>query len=179
MKATKKIRDGLQALGGHGIYEIYTGEVVAVDEEKTLIDVQINDNVVIYDVRLKVVIDNNNGLFIVPKPGSFVAIAQLDGGQDYALLQASEIDKVWLKIADTTWEVSSAGMVINGGANLGIVKVESLVKRLNEIETALTEIKTGFASHVHPSNGAPPAAPYTYQVPNSTNADFENTKVTH
>lgn len=182
MKSRKKIAEGIKELGGRDIFEIYTGEVDAVDEGKALIDVKINENVVIYDVRLKVVINDNSGLYIVPKVGSYVAIAQMDGGQDFQLIQASEIDKVWLKIGDTTWEVSSTGMVINGGSNFGMVKVESLVSRLNELEQSLNAIKAGFNSHTHTApDGAttPPLAPYSYQVPSSQRSDFENPKVKH
>lgn len=182
MKSIKKIGDGIRELAGVGGYEIYTGEVVAVDTDKAIIDVQINENVIIYDVRLKVVINDNSGLFIIPKLHSFVAIAQMDGGQDYQLLQASELDKVWLKIGDTTCEASAAGIIINGGNNYGLVKVDSLVQRLNNIEQILTEIKTGYETHTHPAPGgttSPPVTPYTYSVTQSTRNDLENPKIKH
>lgn len=182
MKARKKIAEGIRELGGFGKYELFVGEVAGVDEEQAVIDVQINENVIIYDVRLRVVIGGNSGMYIVPKMGSFVVIAQLEGGQDYQLLQASEIDKAWLKINDSTWEVTQDAMIINGGQNLGMVMVQKLVDRLNEIESALNSIKTGYAAHTHPipdGSSGPPTTPYSYSVPNSTVSDFENQKVKH
>lgn len=132
-----------KALLDFGKYEIYTGIVSSVDENKATCDVLLDEEITVYDVRLRAVIDNTEGMYIIPAVDSPVIIGQIDGGQDYALIQASKIDKLLLKIGNITLEVTSAGVVFNGGQLDGMVKLNDLVTQLNKLENKVNSILTG------------------------------------
>lgn len=178
----KKIIEGIKEITGFGKYEIYSGQVSAVDENETTIDVQINDELTIFGVRLKCVIDNTEGMYIIPAMNSYVVICQIDGGQDYNLIQASKIDKLLLKIGNTTLEITSTGIVFNGGSLDGLVKVNSLVSKMNAIEiklnTILNVLKT-ISIPLAPS-GTYPFAPLFAAIASLSNTvknDLENPKI--
>lgn len=66
----------------------------------------------------------------------------------------------------------------------GLIKIDSLVERLNKIEEALGEVKTNLLSHTHLDSTALPTTPPVEMVlikeEGSTSRDFlENTKVKH
>ncbi len=94
---SKKISQGIKELSGFGKFEIEQGEVVKVDVARNTIDVETDKDVVRFDVSLRVLHNKDTGLILVPKKGSSVVIAQIEGGQDYCLLQASELDKEIIK----------------------------------------------------------------------------------
>lgn len=89
------------------------------------------------DVRLKAIVDGNtdSSLLVVPVAGSVVLVGSLTGDyKDLTVLSIDRFDKI----------------VLGGTANGGMVKAPDLVKRLNEIEKALTALVNDYKVHVHP-----------------------------
>jgi len=125
MTATReKIRTGLRDLIGYGKYEIFTGDVTKVNKAKCTIDVEINKDVTVYDVTLKVVTTDDKGIVVFPKKGSTVVIGKRDGGEDCCLLQASEIDTVVIKGGKLKVE--------NNGQDLKTI-LNALIDAINQI----------------------------------------------
>lgn len=140
-KEREIIRQGIRDLSNAKGYEVYQGEVDSVDETQQTIDVKLNDDVIIPDVRLKVILNETKGFYVVPKKGSHVIIAQMDGGVEYCLLQASEIDKLMVKIGDRTLVIDQDTHVFDGGNNKGMLIVDKSVERWNLIEQSINELK--------------------------------------
>jgi hypothetical protein len=190
----KKIQDGIRALGKADAYEVYAGDVDSVDENNLTIDVKLNDDVIINDVRLKATIDDDKGEYVIPKKGSHVIIGQMDGGVEFCLLRASVITKRVFKIENTTFVADKDGIVMNGGNNKGLPILDKSVERWNKIEDDVNNLKqilqTVLGAVVNePGNGAPSAfqtalkaalgSYYGQQLQKTTAAQIENDKVKH
>jgi hypothetical protein len=139
-KEREIIRAGIRKLGNADAIEIYVGNVESIDENNLTCKVKLNLEVSIPDVRLKATIDGDKGFYVLPKKGSQVIVGELEGGVDYCLLQASEIDKVIFKIGNITFEADKDKIVMNGGNNYGMVKVKELTQKMNAIETKLNNL---------------------------------------
>lgn len=139
-KSRKRIVDAIKEYAKADRFEVYSGKVSAVDEEATTCDVDIEEGLTVFEVRLRAVVTDDTGVWVLPKVGSYVQIAQIEGGNQYVLLRPSEVDKVFVKIGDKTLEISTDGFVFNGGNNDGLVKVNELVDRLNKIENKVNDI---------------------------------------
>lgn len=110
---------------------LFTAKVKRVSGETCTVEVE---GVELSDVRLRAVINGNDSkLLITPKVGSYVLLADMSGNMSrLVVLNYSEIEKI---------EINSDGnIVLNGGENMGIVKIEKLVQRLNKIENKIGEL---------------------------------------
>ena len=181
--ARKKIRDSISELGKADAYEIYTGQVVSIDEANQCVDVAINDDLTIPAVRLKVAKGSNVGMYILPKKDSYCAIAKMDGGVDFCLLQCSEIDKLWVKIGDMTFEMTKDGMTFNDGNNKGLVILDKLKANQDLIKQNFDTLKAGIASGFGAIGVDSGAGATAFNAATSAIAwnwqDMENTKVKH
>ncbi len=208
MKAKKKILSAIRELGKADKFEVYLGKVKAVNEGQTTCDVDIETDVTIFDVRLRAVVTDNKGMWVLPKVNSFVVIAQVEGGTDFVLLSASEVDKVFIVIGSTTLEVNANQIkvnndklviqgdqfTVNGGNNNGLVKVAALKTKLNNLENKLNSLLTAYNAHVHTvsvattcgagagtGSGSATSTPSTVagSLTLTQQADLENTKFKH
>ncbi len=174
----EKVRQSVRDLGRADAYEIYNGKVSAVDEGATTCDVDIDEGVTVFDVRLRVVITDDTGMWVLPKVGSDVIIGQVENGTDYEVIKTSEIDKVFIKIGDNSIVMDAtelngyveyrqptgrAGGEFNGGSNGGIPIAQNVSDQLNALESDVNDLKTALQTVLggppiaEPGNGAPSA----------------------
>lgn len=157
-----------------GEYEIYDGVVTEVNEGENTISVALDEEVTIEDVKLRAASDGNStGLILVPAKDSYVVFAKVRGEMDYVLLKTTELDKIIIEVgisltgkiptvdlkcenvnlevknivikAEDT-KIDSNKIVMNGGNNMGLAKVQSITERLNLIEQDLTIAKAAVTS---------------------------------
>ncbi len=158
---------------------LFTAKVTEVQNETCSIKI---GDLPLTEVRLKSVIDGKDErLFIRPRKGSDVLVGDMSGGdmRQLAVLSYSEIDEVDLKIGKQTLTIDKEGFVFNGGENKGMVKIEELTNKLNDLVQK-------FNSHTHSvaTTGTAAAqtgtatATVTRANPFNVN-DFENKKVKH
>lgn len=109
------------------------------------------------------------GFLIVPTVGSVVIVALTSPDTGF-IAATSEVDEIQL----------------NGDTYHGLVKIEDLVTKLNNLESKVNTIISTFNAHTHPYvNVATPAAtsvsatPVTGTLTPTQKADLENTKVLH
>jgi hypothetical protein len=183
-KERKAIQDAIRQLGKADAFEIYSGTVVAIDENQKTIDVQLNENVIVPNVRLRMSLEGDEGFYPIPRKDSYVSIAELEGGVEYCLLQCSEIDKVLLKISNTTMAIDKDGVVYNGGQHKGLVKVVQLTQKINALETKVNQLISTLQSvqvALAPAGVFPFAPIFASVQPLSTTqqSDIENTKIKH
>jgi len=150
----------LQRAANRKIY--VEGEVVSVDEAANTIDVQPFDDeqAKILDAKLST---TATGFVIVPKIGSTATVAS-EGGGEYHLAQAGEIDKVIMvneafkvvmdlesiSMQDTTGTTSikldTSGVTINNGTLEGVPISANVAVKLATIETFLNVLQAQYAN---------------------------------
>lgn len=182
-KERNTITESIRRLGGQGEHEIERGEVVSVDQDVYTMSVELSEGVIAHDVRLSAITETYLGMIPIPKEKSHVVIAKLEGGVDYVLLQASELDKWLLKIGSQTLEIDSAGFVFNGGNNSGLVKVVELTGKLNAIENKLNNHLIAYNAHTHidalTGASATPLPLDPTPLATTVQAQIENTDIKH
>ncbi len=131
------------------------GVVVSVDETEMTAAIQDSDGNDLPPVRLRNVLDGKESTTIYPKVGTWVIAVRIEHDDEWILIAAGEIYKWRLYInEDINIEVGAAGVVFNGGALGGMVKIGDLISKLNAVEQQLNSLKTVFTTWVPvPSDG--------------------------
>lgn len=130
------------------------------------------------DVRLRAVVNQEeSGILITPKEGSFVMITDLSNGRmsDWAVAMYSEVDKV----------------EFNSGKNDGLININDLTDKLNKLVDEVNNLKDKFNGHTHIVSGTVDipaatcsgnAAAIMDQASAATKfdkSDYEDDKITH
>ena len=105
------------------------GTVAAVDESAKTCDID-DDGLVMYGIRLQCVTDAAGGILCVPKKGAAALVVQIEGGDGWMLADCAEYEKI----------------IINGGVNGGLIKINDLINRLNVLEKSLNDLKQVFST---------------------------------
>lgn len=166
------------------------GKVKSVNEDDfTCVVTPFDDGASYEEVRLKVNVDGmDDGMVSIPEVGSSVLISPLlNSDRAYYVSRFSKVKKWHLKtVSGSNLVFDDQGNVsINGGSLGGVVKVDTLLNKLNAVETDLNNLKTAFASWVvvAADGGAAlkaiAAAWYAQSLTPSTKVELENTKVKH
>ena len=109
------------------------------------------------------------GFVLEPKDGSYIALTTTSETTGFVSM-VSEVNQIYL----------------NGDNEGGLVKVQDLVDRLNDIKNVVNDLITKFNSHTHPylnvttpAFTSPTAMQEAGSVPNTTVSQLENTKIKH
>ena len=116
-------------------------------------------------------------MVIVPETGSMVLITSIDG-RCWFVSQCSKVEKITIDAID-----NPDGIVINGGNNYGLIKIEKLTQKLNELVRAFNHhTHTGTFSGTIGGSDATGSIETITVIPFASNFDksyYEDTKVTH
>lgn len=164
---------------------IQVGTVKSVDEDKRTIEVEpFDEGSLFVDVPLQAISEGKKGAVLIPKKDSAVIFALLD--QNNAIcLGFSEVDKILVAIEETEVEITKDGVVVNGGENGGLAKIEEVVKKLNALEKEVNDLKIGFTTWVPvPQDGGAAlkgglASWAGKQMVQTKKTDLEDDKVKH
>lgn len=161
-----ELRDAIQQLAGTQLddrVETAMAEVVSVDlDNATCVCQLIGGKTTAEQKTVSLLPENDDGLLLIPAIGSTVIVSWTKRMLPY-IAMFSELSDVFLDASGT--------IVINQGAFGGLVKVQDLVTRLNNIENAFNALNAKV-------NGLAP----TPVIPNLTptvRSNIENTNVTH
>jgi len=179
-----KIKQGIRAMVGADDPDMLIGTVSAVDDQKLCCTVKLDDDIIYYKVRLRSVVTDDTGVYLLPKVDSKVTIARVDNGGHWTVVKWSEVDKMMLKIGQTTIEVIDGSVTINEGNNKGLVKVVELTQKINALEQKVNDLLTalqGVTIPLAPSGTYPFLPIFSPITPLQTTAqaDIENPDVTH
>jgi len=133
-----------QAIRQHGKAdqcELFQGIVNEVNETTLKMKIDIGDGLLIPNVRIRSVSTDDKGFWVIPSISSTVIVGMIEGGTDFILVNCSEIDKVFMKIGSKTFQITAAGIVMNGGSNNGIPKSASVASKLNILENDINSLK--------------------------------------
>lgn len=197
------IQEAIKQLSVSGA-EIYCKicTIDAVDVEARTVDCSpLDESAPLVGVNLQANQDAGTGVVAIPAPGSYVVVGFLspsaavviltekidrylvDIGDAHARITDGQID---IAVKDTTVKVDSSGIVMNGGGLGGLVKIQELTDKLNELIDAFNahthEIATGgiavTGSATAQSNATPVSVPAIMAKQKHVSvADYENPKI--
>ena len=154
MDQYKELRERLRGVAPQQEMTVLQGIVKSVSGSTC--DVEIG-SLLLPDVRLRASETDDNGeMLIVPKVGTAVIIGSLSG--DYSILVVLAVDHV-------------ESITINGGKLGGLVNIEDLTKRLNELVKAVN-------SHTHQGTHGPTGPPLT-KAQEFKKTDYEDVTIKH
>lgn len=133
-------------------------------------------------VKIKLAADKF-GFFMVPKLESLVIVSFLSDNSAF-ISMVTEIDNLVIYIdSNNKLDISSSGFIFNDGNLDGLVKINSLITKLNNVENLLNTIVTNINTWIPvPNDGGAalktvftgnPATPLTPTI----KSDLENTKI--
>ena len=139
-------------------------KVLSVTDDKCDCE-PVNGDADLIDVRLQA--STTTGILITPTVGSNVIVSLLANGAAYVSMY-SDIDSIQL----------------NGSNYDGLVKVNDLVTKLNNLENKVNAIITAYNAHTHVASsfGVPtttPAAPVAGTLTPTVKSDLENNLILH
>lgn len=108
----------MQLAGRFGPATTLLGTCQAVDENE-MTCVLLTDLLEMPDVRLKPILNEDEGITIFPALGSWCLAVRLEGSEDWVLIASNKVNKWRLKVGEAVIEQSLSGLEIsNAGANL-------------------------------------------------------------
>lgn len=176
MEPLSEIRKSIQGMvKGTGKASCFTAKVKASDGDTCSVEL---DGLTLTDVRLRAVVNGENSkILVTPETGSYVLVADLAGDlSQLVVVGYSEVKQI---------EVDTDKIILNGGNNKGLVKIEELTQKLNAIEQDINALKSIFTSWtpVEQDGGAElKSAAQTWassQLHITQRSEYEDTNITH
>ena len=165
-----------QIAGNNGGTAVFPAEVKSVEGETCTVLV---GELEVPDVLLTPADEGASGkLVITPKQGSMVTVADLSGGdlRHLAVVHWGEIEKITL---------TADSIELNGGNNGGLVNIQDLTTKLNNIEKDINSLKQAFTTWVPvPQDGGASlkggiTSWAAQQLVQTQVSDLEDDKITH
>lgn len=163
MDPLSEIREKIKRIAkGNGSFTCFTAKVVSVDGETC--DVEL-DGMKLTDVRLRAVANGEESkILVTPKTGSHVLVVDLSGNlSQMAVVGYSEVEKIEIDATDK--------IIFNGGNNKGLIQIEKLTQKLNELVIAIN-------AHTHPVSGNATGT-MVNTLSTFRSSDYEDTNITH
>lgn len=162
MTPHKELQMRLMGLTPQGQTPLYQGRVTSVEGEVCTVEV---DSLEIPDVRLRATTASSSGAcLLIPRIGSGVIVGSLSGDlSTLAVLSVDELERVELH----------GKVILNAGRNGGLVNIDALTAKLNEVIQQLN-------THTHTSAAAgSPTTPPLKPINPLKASDYEDKQVTH
>lgn len=132
MTRAEQVRQALASMAGqHGPAATAIGQVTAVNEVALTCTVDDGEGLPWYEVRLMPLLQVQQGMLLVPKVGAWCLLQRIEGGEDWCLVWASELqawklqadevaveaEDVLLQAATTQMQVLPAGLRLSKGGD--------------------------------------------------------------
>lgn len=102
MSKEQEIRDGFRRMAEkEGPLQTLLAEVVSVDENEMTCVIK-DDELEIFDVRLRPVINGKKSFTLYPKVGCYVLAARIEDGEEWMVIAVDEIEKFELTNGDVS-----------------------------------------------------------------------------
>ncbi|MBR3659075.1 MAG: hypothetical protein IKN61_04105 [Bacteroidaceae bacterium] len=164
MDPLSEIREKIKRIAnGNGSFTCFTAKVTSVDGETC--DVEL-EGMKLTDVRLRAVMNGEDSkILVTPKIGSHVLVVDLSGNlSQLAAVGYSEVEKIEIDATDK--------IIFNGGNNKGLIQIEKLTQKLNELVIAIN-------AHTHPVVSGSATGVMVSALSPFSSSDYEDTKITH
>lgn len=130
----------------------------------------------IENVRLMAEVED--GFLIIPEIGSTVIVSYAKNLSPY-ISMFSNVNKVLAVVGNSSLEIIDGAITFNDGSFGGLIKIEDLVTKLNNLENLLNNLITLYNLHTHTSNGTPTTSTESGSLTPTVRADIENDSITH
>jgi hypothetical protein len=148
MTKDEQLRDAIKAFTGKGGAVTLMAEVTKVNEKEATITVKIGD-LTIEDVRLRSIVDGDNGVYIIPETNSMVRLIRIEGSDEFQVIGYSTYTKVLIKGKSVSLEINQDNIIFNANAlSSYMADINKLVAKINVLEQDLNSLKTAFTSWV-------------------------------
>lgn len=146
MTKEEQIKALIRRMGGGNANEyVMYAEVTEVDEENATLKVKIDEDMPLEDVRLRSIIDGDNGIYVVPAVGSIVLLLRLGLDDDFMAVGFEKYDKVVIKGEEISLVVSQENITFNGNRlESFITDINKLTEKINNLETEVNDLKAVF-----------------------------------
>lgn len=135
--------------------------------------------------NVRLMADVDDGFLLIPEIGSTVFVTY-SRRNDPIIVLFSAIKEVLLISGDTSFSLTADGIVLNDGSFGGLIKIEKLVEKINNLENLVNDLIAKFNSHTHvltlstgTGTAAPTAAPETNQLSPTQRNELENEQIKH
>lgn len=163
------------------VVDCYLANVTSVDEtEFTCSVLPVNGEVEIENVLLSTV--SNDGMVLIPEVDSLVMVTTSKYSPSYVSL-FSDLSKIIIVIGESKLEIVDGSIKFNDGTLDGLVKVNSLVTKLNNLENLVNDLISKYNSHTHTGvqtgggTSGTTATIETGSLTPTTKSDIENPKI--
>lgn len=184
-----QMRDAVRKLAGTQLSDeifLLTCSVESVNEGARTCDCYNIEGTAVTDIpNVQLMADIDDGLLLIPAVGSTVIV--MYSKRTVALVvMFSQIDKVLIISGSSAVTVKDGLIEFNDGSYGGLVRVQDLTKKLNNLENSLNDLISKFNAHTHiltlssgSGTAAPTAAPETKTLTPTQQSDIENTTTKH
>ena len=122
------------------------------------------------NITVNLSVAEGNNIELIPSIGSVVLIGYTDNGT-IELLSVADADKINIS--------SNLDISFNGGEFGGLVKINELLTKINNLENIVNSLISLYNIHVHATNGAPTVSLQTTTLTPTILQDIENKNITH
>ncbi|KAA2242798.1 hypothetical protein F0L74_09730 [Chitinophaga agrisoli] len=182
------ITEAIQKIAGRQLTDevyIIACTVDAVNEGERACDcIAIGGEAVTDIPGVQLMAEVDDGILYIPAIGSTVIVVYSKRNVPYIALY-SELSAIRYVVGDSTIDVTEGLIKLNNGDFGGLVKVEDLVTKLNNLETLVNDFIQKYNTHVHTGvqtgagTSAVTTAVETGSLTPTIRAELENTTVTH
>lgn len=188
------------------------GETVAlvctvdeVDKAARTIDcTPINEGAPLLGVNLQANQEAEYGFCLFPEKGSFVVVGFVADGAAGVVLLTEKIESAEIVIGDSSAVIDADGLriktekmsadinrdniIFNGGDLGGLIVIQKLTDKLNELKDTVNNLITQYNGHIHVTTATVGTGPVGVLSPTTSTAtpalpfnksDYENNKITH
>ncbi len=180
------IQQAIRLMASAGL-ELYSKvcTVDAVDEKARTVDCSpIDESAPLLGVNLQANQESEDGVVMFPAKDSYVVVSFIAESVAVVTL-AEKVDKIVLKIGETTTELVDGEIKINGGTLGGLVESQKTTDKLNALEDDINELKKIFTAWVTVPNDGGAALKTAVsswagqQLTPTVATDLENDKIAH
>lgn len=177
--------------------------VDAVDKKARTIDcTPVNEGAPLLGVNLQANQGSDFGLVIYPEKGAFVVVGFMADGAVGLMLATDKIESAEMVIGETTAAIDAEGVrvktakmsadinkediIFNGGELDGLVIIQKLTDKLNELKDTVNSLINAYNNHTHITTATVGTGPAGTISPTTSKAqtakpfkksDYENTKI--
>lgn len=111
----EQIREALKRIAGSfGPDILLEGKITGIDTENYLVDVELDKEGQLFDVRLRAVSGGNKSIDILPAEGAAVVIAKI-ADDEYLVLACDQITEYKITVAQAEFKLTESGHLISKG----------------------------------------------------------------
>lgn len=172
--------------------------VDAVDKSARTIDCSpINEGAPLVGVNLQANQGCDFGVCIFPEVGSYVVVGFVADGAAGVVLLTEKIESAEIVIDNSSAVIDADGLriktqnmsadfnrdniIFNGGDLNGLVVIQKLTDKLNELKNSVNDLITKYNAHVHvcaaPGSPCKPVEVFAQPAKAFNKSDYENTKI--